>query len=115
MSGSEPTPSLSVEERGRPAQQSENDEWSRRILLPVGPSDTDRIRPLAATAAETGGMLQAAVHVLHVFRPGRFARVCEQLSYSPDDAPSPTEVARRIKPVFGSTAQRSPDRECEGC
>jgi len=106
MSNSISTPSLEWNERGS-ALEEDSDEWSRRILLPIGPEGVERITPLAETAAETGGMLQAAVHVLHVFTPDRFDRVCEELECPADSTPEPATVARRIKPVRELTRELS--------
>lgn len=99
MSGSNRTPSLERDDGSRSLQRSDGYEWSRKILLPVGPSDSDRITSLAATAAETGGMLQASVHLLHVFTPDRFERLCDSLEFPSDNTVSPAEVARRVTPV----------------
>jgi len=99
MSGSDRTPSLAMDDGSRSLERVDDSGWSRRILLPVGPSDTDRIQSLAATAAETGGMLQASLHVLHVFTPDRFDRICDDLDVSANDAGAPTRVARRVTPV----------------
>jgi nucleotide-binding universal stress UspA family protein len=72
---------------------------SDTILLPVGPSDGDRVGHLVDTAAEVAGMMEARVRVLHVFTPPRFRRVLERSVHDPDAPPDPDEVAPRVEPV----------------
>jgi nucleotide-binding universal stress UspA family protein len=73
------------------------------ILLPVGPEDGDRVESLAATAAEVSGMMQTAVHVLHVFSPARFDRACDRLDCGAPGTADPDAVARRVQPVRAVT------------
>lgn len=82
-----------------PVVRNSIDERFDELLLPVGRSDADRVPSLAATAAEAAGMLQTAVHVLHVFTPDRFERTCTRFGYGPGDAPDPDALAGRISPV----------------
>ncbi len=104
MSGTGTPSPPKTADRSRSPGRDHADERLARILLPVGPSDRGRIQPLAATVAETGGMLQAHVHVLHVFTPERFDRIRRTLEVPSPGAPSPTEVARRVEPVRDLTA-----------
>lgn len=69
------------------------------LLLPVGRSDADRVSSLAETAAEAAGMMQTAVHVLHVFTPEAFDRACERLDDGSGDRPTPDDIARQVAPV----------------
>lgn len=64
------------------------------ILLPVGPDDDRRIDRLAHTAAETAGMLQTTVTVLHVITHQRTDGTGDDV-----EAPSSQELVERVDPV----------------
>lgn len=99
MTDSVPDPASTAGRGTRPVVRDSIDERFDTLLLPVGRSDIDRVVSLAEIAAEAAGMMQTAVHVLHVFTPGEFERACERLGYGADDAPTPDDVARQVPPV----------------
>lgn len=88
-----------------PTHEGGVDDHRETILLPVGEADGHRVESLADTAAEVAGMMQADVHVLHVFTPPRFERVVERLDYGPGTRPDPDEVVRRVEPVRDLTRE----------
>jgi len=66
-----------------------------RLLVAVGPSDDDRVGPLAATTTDIAGPAGAAVTLAHVFTEGEYDDARQRLGGEPGDEVTPDTVARR--------------------
>lgn len=65
------------------------------VLLAVGPSDDERIEPLARTTVDVAGPAGATVTIAHVFTQEEYEDARESLDISPSDEVSADAVARR--------------------
>lgn len=99
MTGSLSDEGLTLGEQGAAAAADAPHDGLETILLPVGFSDQGRTRVLADATAQIAGPMCADVHVLHVFTPGGFERVVEQLGYDTASPPAPDRVVTRMLAV----------------
>jgi nucleotide-binding universal stress UspA family protein len=66
-----------------------------RVLVAVGPSDDDRIGPLAATTTDIAAPAGASVTLAHVFTDAEYGDARAKLGGEPGDEVTPDAVARR--------------------
>jgi nucleotide-binding universal stress UspA family protein len=66
-----------------------------RVLVAVGPSDDDRVGPLAATTTDVAGPAGATVTLAHVFTEQEYETARDRLGGEPGDEVTPDAVARR--------------------
>ncbi|MGB9964151.1 universal stress protein [Halobacterium hubeiense] len=65
------------------------------LLLAVGPSDDERIEPLARTATDVAGPAGATVTLAHVFTREEYDDTADRLGFQDGDEVTPDAVARR--------------------
>jgi len=65
------------------------------LLLAVGPSDDERIEPMARTATDIAGPAGATVTLAHVFTREEYEDTASRLGFGEDDEVTPDVVARR--------------------
>jgi nucleotide-binding universal stress UspA family protein len=66
-----------------------------RVLVAVGPSDDDRVGPLADTTTDIAGPAGASVTLAHVFTDAEYGDARANLGGEPGDEVTPDAVARR--------------------
>lgn len=66
-----------------------------RVLVAVGPSDDDRVDPLAETTADVASAADTSVTLAHVFTESEYETARERLGGEPGDEVTPDAVARR--------------------
>ncbi len=66
-----------------------------RVLVAVGPTDDDRVEPLAETTTDIAGAVGASVTLAHVFTEGEYETARDRLGGEPGDEVTADSVARR--------------------